>query len=172
MRSTAPQPFWPPLTAGIALGLVLLATFLVTGHGLGATGFFTRLTAWLGTEVAPRATAANDYLGPIAATGRPLADWISWELVGVLVGAVVASGLARRFRIQVEGARRIGSGKRFAFALLGGVLAGFGARLAAGCTSGIGLSGSATLAVAGFVFLGGFFAMGLAVSWLLRKERS
>jgi hypothetical protein len=35
--------------------------------------------------------------------------------------------------------------------------------LATGCTSGLGLSGSATLAVAGFVFLGGFFVAGLLV---------
>ena len=46
------RPYWPPLIAGIALGLALLLTFLITGHGLGASGFFTRLTAWLGGEVA------------------------------------------------------------------------------------------------------------------------
>jgi hypothetical protein len=28
------KPFWQPLTAGVALGLVLLLTFLLTGHGL------------------------------------------------------------------------------------------------------------------------------------------
>jgi uncharacterized membrane protein YedE/YeeE len=51
-------------------------------------------------------------------------------------------------------------------ALAGGVLAGFGARIAAGCTSGVGLSGSAVLGVAGFVFLGAFFVAGLVVSRL------
>ena len=63
MHSTI-RPFWPPLTAGIALGLVLLATFLLTGHGLGASGFFARFTAWLGGEFARPATHANGYLGP------------------------------------------------------------------------------------------------------------
>ena len=37
-----PRPFWHPLLAGLALGMVLLVTFVVTGHGLGATGFTTR----------------------------------------------------------------------------------------------------------------------------------
>ncbi|MCO5126333.1 MAG: YeeE/YedE family protein [Rhodobacteraceae bacterium] len=37
---------------------------------------------------------------------------------------------------------------------------GFGSRLARGCTSGLGLSGGATLAVSGFVFLAGFFLAG------------
>lgn len=33
----SPRPFWSPLLAGVALGLVLLATFLFTGHGLSAS---------------------------------------------------------------------------------------------------------------------------------------
>ena len=49
-----------PLFAGILLGVVLLATFVITGHGLGATGFTTRLTAWLGMHAVPAATTAND----------------------------------------------------------------------------------------------------------------
>ena len=54
-------------------------------------------------------------------------------------------------------------------ALFGGLLAGFGARVAAGCTSGLGLSGAATLSLAGFAFLGAFFAVGLAVSRLIKS---
>ena len=42
----------------LLLGLVLLLTFLWTGHGLGATGASTRLAAWLGMTLAPTATAA------------------------------------------------------------------------------------------------------------------
>ena len=43
-----PAPYMNPLLAGILLGIVLLTTFVTTGHGLGATGFTTRLTAWMG----------------------------------------------------------------------------------------------------------------------------
>src|SRR5664280_3759721 len=86
MHSTI-RPFWPPLTAGIALGLVLLATFLLTGHGLGASGFFARFTAWLGGEIVPTATQTNAYLGPfLKGVTNPLASWITWEIVGVLTG--------------------------------------------------------------------------------------
>ena len=56
-----PQAYWHPLFAGIALGVVLLVTFVVTGHGLGATGFTTRLVAWIGMVVVPSVTEANDY---------------------------------------------------------------------------------------------------------------
>ena len=168
MNSTI-RPFWPPLFAGIALGLVLLATFLITGHGLGASGFFTRLTAWLGGGIAHSATEANAYLGPFLKAGAPLANWISWEIVGVLVGAFMAAVTSGRFRIKLDGATNLTGGGRIALALGGGILTGFGARLARGCTSGIGLSGGAPLAVAAFVFLIGFFVTGIAVSLLIRR---
>lgn len=160
------QPFWPAWLAGLALGVVLLLTFVVTGHGLGATGFTTRLSAWLGDRVAPQWTQANDYLGPMLEGGEVLASWISWQVLGVLVGALVSAWWAGRLRWQIEGAVSSGTVPRLLKALAGGVLAGFGARIAAGCTSGVGLSGSAVLSVAGFVFLGAFFAAGLVASRL------
>jgi uncharacterized membrane protein YedE/YeeE len=148
--------------------VVLLATFLVTGHGLGATGATTRLAAWLGLAVAPAATEANAYLGPMAEGGHPLSSWITWQVVGVALGALASAWMAGRLRVQFDGSHSVGTGRRLATALLGGVAAGFGARVSAGCTSGLGLSGAATLAVSGFVFLATFFAVGLVASRLVR----
>jgi hypothetical protein len=162
------RPFWSPLVAGLALGAVLLLTFVLTGHGLGATGASTRLTAWLGTEVAPQATAANAYLGPMTEGGHVMSSWITWQVVGVALGALVSAFLAGRFRVQFDGLHSVGRGRRLLSALSGGLMAGFGARVAAGCTSGLGLSGAATLAIAAFVFLGAFFATGLLFSRLVR----
>lgn len=163
-----PRPFWHPFTAGVALGLVLLATFVLTGHGLGATGASTRLTAWLGMVVAPQGTAANAYLGPLVDDGQPLSSWISWQVLGVALGALASAWFAGRWRVQLDGARSVGGPRRALSALAGGLLAGFGARVAAGCTSGLGLSGAATLGISAFVFLGVFFAVGLLASRLVR----
>lgn len=166
----APRPFWHPLTAGILLGLTLLATFLITGHGLGASGFFSRLTTVVADWIAPVWTAANPYLGPSVQGGaNPLPSWITWEVVGVLVGALAGSLASGRFRAMVEGGPTTLIGMRLAYAFGGGMLVGFGGRLARGCTSGLGLSGGATLAVAGFVFLIFFFAAGFAVSYFTRR---
>jgi hypothetical protein len=162
------SPFWSPWLAGVALGLVLLLTFLLTGHGLGATGASTRAAASIGMVVAPAATRANTYLGPMVEAGNPLSSWISWEIVGVALGALCAAFLAGRFRLQLDGQRSVGGARRIVTALVGGLLAGFGARVAAGCTSGLGLSGAATLGIAAFVFLGMFFATGLLVSRLVK----
>ncbi len=166
--SSSVKPFWPPLVAGVVLGLVLLLTFVWTGHGLGATGASTRLAAWLGMTLAPEATASNGYLGPMTEGGNPLSAWITWQVVGVAIGALLAAFVGGRLKVQLDGASRVGAGKRVVTALIGGVLAGFGARVAAGCTSGLGLSGAATLGIAAFVFLGTFFVAGLVVSRLIK----
>ncbi|MEJ2434238.1 MAG: YeeE/YedE thiosulfate transporter family protein [Pseudolabrys sp.] len=123
-------PFWPPLTAGIALGVVLFVTFLISGHGLGASGFFTRFAAWAGGKVAGSATQANAYLGAFLKGGAgPLASWITWEIVGVALGGGLAAIAGGRFRLRLDGAPRLDGPGRLAFALGGGMLTGFGARL-------------------------------------------
>src|SRR5574343_7847 len=161
------KPFWPPLVAGIALRLVLLLTFVLTGHGLGATGATTRLTAFLGMQAAPAATQANAYLGPMT-QGNPLASWISWQVLGVAFGALLAARLAGHFAWQIDASRAVGPRRRLVAALAGGAAAGFGARVAAGCTSGLGLSGAATLAVSAFVFLAAFFIAGIIMQRLIK----
>ncbi|MFE8072933.1 YeeE/YedE thiosulfate transporter family protein [Marinobacteraceae bacterium S3BR75-40.1] len=166
----SPRPFWPPFWAGIALGLALFLTFVLTGHGLGASGFFTPLTADVGQWLAPEMTAANRYLGDYVRSGEPLQTWITWEVVGAFIGALVGALSSRRFRPQVERGAGTGRGSRLLMALIGGLLTGMGARLARGCTSGLGLSGGAALAVGGFVFLICFFAAGFLFSYFTRRQ--
>ena len=162
------RPFWPPFVAGIVLGLVLLLTFVLSGHGLGASGAATDMVAGVGLQVAPEAIKANSYLGPMVADGSPLGSWLTWEIVGVAIGALAAAFMAGRFRVQVDGACSVGTPKRLITTLAGGFLSGFGARIAGGCTSSMGLSGAAALGVSAFVFLALFFATGLIVSRLVK----
>jgi uncharacterized membrane protein YedE/YeeE len=98
--------------------------------------------------------------------GAVLSSWISWQVLGVFLGALVSAWLAGRLAWRIEGAASAGRTGRLLKALAGGILAGVGARIAAGCTSGVGLSGAAVLSVAGFVFLGAFFAAGLIAARL------
>lgn len=162
------KPFWSPLVAGSALGLVLLLTFVLSGHGLGASGAATDLVAGVGLKLAPEATKANGYLGPMVADGSPIGSWMTWEILGVAIGALAAAFMGGRFRVQLDGARSVGTSTRLITTLGGGFLAGFGARIAGGCTSGVGLSGSAALGISAFVFLALFFATGMLVSRLVK----
>ncbi len=41
-----PNRYWNPYVGGLALGLVLLTTYLVMGWGLGASGANFRIGAW------------------------------------------------------------------------------------------------------------------------------
>jgi hypothetical protein len=58
---------------------------------------------------------------------------------------------------------------RWALAFAGGLLSGFGARMARGCTSGLALSGGATLSAGAFVFMLSVFAAAFAGAYLLRR---
>jgi len=162
------KPFWSPWVAGVVLGLVLLFTFLLSGHGLGASGAVNHVVAGAGLAIAPAAIKANAYLGPTVAEGNPIGSWITWEVLGMVIGATAAAFMAGRFRVQLDGKNSVGSPQRLSRALVGGALAGFGARVAGGCTSGLGLSGAAVLGVSAFVFLVLFFATGLIVSRIVR----
>lgn len=164
------KPLWKPHAAGVLLGLGLLMTFLLTGHGLGGSGFTTAVAASTAHAVAPAVTSANGYLGPMVEDGNnPLDAWITWQVLGVAIGALIGALSARRFKWSVDGPTRLGKGARLGLALVGGIVAGFGARLSLGCTSGLGLSGAATLATAGFVFLGGFFVTGGIFGMAMRR---
>ena len=142
------------------MGIALLLAFVATGHGLGVTGATTSLTAVVAGSVAPSAIEHNHYLGSYLQNG--LDSWIVWEVIGIAVGALAASLIGRRFRLEFDGPTEAKRGTRIALALVGGAASGFGARMAMGCTSGMGLSGSSTLAAAGFLFLIGFFVAGIA----------
>lgn len=166
-----PPRYASPYAAGAALGGVLLLTFLVMGHGLGASGAFARLGVTLLGLAAPAATKAHAYFSLYLSPGRStLNAWIVYEVVGVLVGAYVSGLLARRLRWEAMRGRTAHRRLRLPLALLGGVLVGFAARLAGGCTSGIGLSGGAVLAAAGWLFILCFFAGGYLAAPAVRRE--
>jgi uncharacterized protein len=169
MENNKPDKFWSPLAAGIGLGIALMGMFIFTGHGLGANGFFKRLTIWLSDLSFSEWTHANAYFGNLASRGNLFDKWISWEVLGIAVGVLVGSVLAKRFKFKVEKGLNVSVPLRLGLAVIGGILTGFGASLARGCTSGLGLSGGATLAVGAFVLLMGFFIAGLVVSRLTRK---
>jgi uncharacterized membrane protein YedE/YeeE len=165
-------PYTNPYLAGIGLGLVLLAAYVVMGRGLGASGAFSSLVAWAVDLVAgPHARGNELYLEYLeSGAGHPLKDWLVFEVLGVLVGGFLSGALAGRIRRTVEKGPRISSRGRLTLAFLGGALMGVGAKLARGCTSGQALSGGALLGVGAWAFMLMVFAGGYATAWLLRRQ--
>lgn len=169
--SSGAKPYWNPYLAGALLGLTLLATFVVAAQGLGASALPKRLLALVGIGLAPEWTAQNAALGGYVASGvNPLRNWLVVEVVGVFLGGFLGAVSAGRFRTGVEKGPRISVRGRMWYALAGGVIMGFAAGLARGCTSGQALSGGATLATGSWIFMLMVFAGGYAVAWFVRRQ--
>ncbi len=163
-----PKPYSNPYLAGLLLGCVLLASFVVLGAGLGASGGMARVGASLSMCVAGPHTLGSEYFGKWGA--RPLDYYLVFMLAGSFIGALLSALLANRARIQVERGAACSAKRRLVYALVGGVIVGFASRLAQGCTSGQALSGGALLLTGSIVFMLCLFASGYAVAWFVRRQ--
>ncbi len=166
--------FWNPYVAGIALGLVLLATFYLMGTGLGASGAIARTAAVIAHNAAPQAVENHAYFKEFYKPGakNPFVNWMVVEVVGVFIGGLVAVITARRFRPGVGRGPHAGVFMRLALAFLGGIVGGIGTRFAMGCTSGQALSGGATMALGSWVFMMIVFATAFTAAYFVRREWS
>ena len=168
--SRTPQPYADPYRAGVALGLVLLAAFVVMGRGLGASGAFASTATEVATLVAPQRAAQSPYFARYLADGvPPWRDWLVFEILGVVIGGGLSAWLAGRLRRTVERGPRLATGPRLTFAFAGGGTMGLGAVLARGCTSGQALTGGALLSLGSWVFIVAAFGAAYAVAPLLRR---
>lgn len=168
------RPRWNPYLVGISIGVLSWLAFAVVNSPLGVT---TSLSAWSGGVceifVGEEKVKANSYW----AKTMPAWDYGSLFLVGTFLGALAGSLLSRDFKVEIVPTvwrQRFGNtpAKRLLAAFLGGVLAMYGARMAGGCTSGNGLSGSMQLAVSGWVFFITMFIAGLATAFVLFGRRT
>lgn len=165
------ERFWNPYIAGIALGLVLLASFLIMGKGIGASGAANRLAVSAVNIFAPHHVDSNPYMADLKENGgSPLDGWIVFELLGIFLGGTVAAFTAGRIKKQVTGGTRISVPGRLGYAFTGGVLMGMAARLARGCTSGQALTGGAALSLGSWIFMLSVFAGGYAVATFMRRQ--
>lgn len=61
---------WPPVPAGILIGISMLLAFVVAGRGIGASGAMTRLVAWVQHGLFPAATEISGRVWCIRRTTR------------------------------------------------------------------------------------------------------
>ena len=162
------QPYANPYLAGILLGLVLLASFVILGAGLGASGGIARIGASVSMCVSAPHTLGSEYFGKWGA--QPLNYYLVFMFAGTFIGALFSALLANRVRIQVERGAASSVKRRLGYALAGGLIAGFASRLAQGCTSGQALSGGALLLSGSIVFMLCLFASGYATAWFVRRQ--
>ncbi|MBS4057444.1 MAG: YeeE/YedE family protein [Bacteroidales bacterium] len=161
-----------PYLAGVLLGLVVLASNVISGRGLGASGAVkSAIVAGVETIAPGHAESAPFYkkFGD-SHKGNPLNNWLVYEMLGVIVGGFVSGAISRRLTWRVEHSPKITSKRRLAFALAGGILFGIGSQFGRGCTSGSALSGMAVLSLGGFISMAAIFGTAFAFAYFFRKN--
>ncbi|QDF68259.1 selenium metabolism membrane protein YedE/FdhT [Shewanella sp. SNU WT4] len=119
--------FWSPIPAVIAAGVMATYFFGLTGSLWAVTGEFTRWGGHLlqGVGIDP---TQWQYFQIIGLKGTPLDRVGGMLLIGMFGGALAAALWANNVKLRFPQHKR-----RIAQALIGGMIAGFGARLAMGC---------------------------------------
>ena len=151
---------WPLVAGAIGLALVNIATLTIGGRPWGVTSAFALWGAkWfqaLGVNVAswsywtPQAQAT-------ALQSSVLKDVTSVMDFGIILGALLAAILAGRFAPVWKA-----SARSLAAAVVGGLLLGYGARIAYGCNIGAYFSGIASGSLHGWLWLVAAFAGNIA----------
>lgn len=142
---------WPLLWGALALVLLNFATLALAGRPWGVTSAFAlwsaKLAQGLGVDVS--AWAFWQLPANAKALAAPLwADVTTVMDIGIMLGALLAAGLAGRFAPSLNIPRR-----SLLAAVLGGLLLGYGARLAYGCNIGAYFSGIASGSLHGWLWV-------------------
>lgn len=121
------REYWNPYFAISLAGLISALYFGITGTVWAVTGEFTRLGGhilqWFGIDVSQWA-----YFKLVGMQGTPITRTDGWIVIGMLLGALTTVLLSNNFKIRVPKQKR-----RLLQGFIGGIIAGFGARLALGC---------------------------------------
>ena len=149
----------PYVTGAVLLSLFQIVTFTTTGNPWGVSGVFANWGAWLFEAVG--GSVDNMYYFSSPGAQATLNAGIlnhpgSWRNIGIIFGALFATLIASGFKFK-----KIKSWKQVAAASIGGLLMGYGARIAAGCNIGALFSGIASLSLSGWVFA--LFMLGGAI---------
>lgn len=163
--------YFNPYLGGVLLGLVLLAAFYISGRGLGASGAIKSTIVSAVDAVSPaHVKSSKFYEEYVTENANPMKSWLVFEMLGVLVGGFISGAIAGRLKFKVEHSPLITSKRRLVFALMGGILFGFGSQMGRGCTSGSALTGMAVLSMGGFITMAAIFGTAYALAYFFRKN--
>lgn len=162
------MPAWSPYLVGAGIGVLIWTSFLLSDRPLGCSTAYAK-TAGMVESIVSRTTAEAM---PYYRKFTPTMDWQWTLIIGIVIGAFLSSYLSGTFAVflvppffgQAFGTDPLVRGVA---ALIGGILLGFGARFAGGCTSGHGISGTLQLSLVSWVAAICFFIGGIVVAGLM-----
>lgn len=159
---------WSPYVVGAGIGILSWFAFLLSDKPLGCSTAFARSSGMIEKLLRGKEAEQKLYYQKFA----PVIDW-QWMLVlGLIIGAFISAKLSGQFQfswIPSQWQAMVGDAPliRWIVALTGGIIMGFGARWAGGCTSGHGISGTLQLAVSSWLAAMSFFVGGILTAMLI-----
>lgn len=162
---------WSPYVAGAIIGLLQIPTFLVMETALGASSSYVTAGAYLASIVDPSVASIKYFASHMSGAK----NW--WQVAvdaGIAIGAFISMTLSGTHRQAISPVRQRAMNEtplsaRAPIAIVGGFIMLFGARIAGGCTSGHGISGSAQLSAGSTLAVAAMFAGGIATAFLFRR---
>lgn len=119
--------YWNPYVALILAGILSALYFGITKGVWAVTGEFTRLGGHilqlLGIDISDW-----DYFSLVHMQGTTFSRTDGWIVWGMFIGALIMVLYSNNFKLRIPRQKR-----RLVQGLIGGIIAGFGARLAMGC---------------------------------------
>ncbi len=144
--------YWPYWAAAMVLAVLNVFEF---GFGSRAWGVTTEFTRWGGDFLKLFGVDVSGwlYFQQIGIEGMPWDRGSGWINIGMFGGALIGALLSTNFKIRMP-KQKI----RLVQGFVGGILAGFGARLAMGCNLGSFFSAIPQFSLHGWLFMAGLFA--------------
>ncbi|MCU0243028.1 MAG: hypothetical protein MUF51_11470, partial [Vicinamibacteria bacterium] len=107
------RPYLNPYVGGALLGVLLFASFSITGGGLGASAALNRVIVAAVDGVAPQHVDRVGYMAEMAGGARcALQHSTLWMLIGTLLGGALSGFFHGRLGVATNRGPRIGPGAR------------------------------------------------------------
>jgi uncharacterized protein len=169
IASVFTDTYWSPYVVGIGIGLLSWLSFLISGKPIATSTTFARIGGMIEEVITDEKAKQRSYYNKIKLR-------INWQLMlvaGVVLGSFLSAIISGDFQVGVwvpslwESAFGESALLRVVVAFAGGIILGFGARFADGCTSGHGISGTLQLAVSSWVSAIFFFIGGIITAHII-----
>jgi len=159
---------WSPYIAGAGIGVLSWISFAFANKPLGCSTSYFRIFGMIRSIFRKGKKEENPYYEKFT----PVIDWQVMLVLGIIIGAFISAWTSGAFAISMVPdlfASRFGDNAllRAVIAVAGGLLLGFGARFAGGCTSGHGISGITQLNITSILTVMFMFAGGIATAFII-----
>ena len=161
--------YWSPYAVGIGIGILSWLSFLISGKPIATSTTFARTGGVIEEVITGGKAKQRPYFKKI----KLKFNWQWMLVIGIIIGsflsAIISGDLQANAWVPSLWAASFGDSAvlRAVVALVGGIILGFGARFADGCTSGHGISGTLQLAVSGWISAIFFFIGGIITAHII-----